>query len=175
MGGADKGLVLLNGKPLVAHVLDKLSPQVDEILINANRTLADYAQFGHPVVQDSIPDFAGPLAGLHSGLSHARHPLAMMVPCDSPFLPDDMVTRLVQALEQTRADLAVVKTGGWRQPVFSLCRTHLLPHLTRYLEQGGRKVDDWYASLNTVEVAFDDIPDAFTNINTREELASLKQ
>lgn len=175
MGGADKGLVLFQGRPMVAHVLQRLAPQVDEILLNANREIEAYRQFGHSVVSDTITGFAGPLAGLHAGMLHAANPLIAMTPCDSPFLPEDLVNRLKQALLSHGADVAVVRTGNWQQPVFSLCRTALLPDLTRFLEEGGRKVDRWYAGLDTVEVAFDDQADAFANINTREDLACMEQ
>lgn len=175
MGGVDKGLVPFQGKPMVVHVLERLEPQVDEILLNANREVETYRQLGHPVVSDTIAGYAGPLAGLHAGMHLASHPLVAMTPCDSPFLPEDLVERLKQALLSNDADIAVVRTGNWQQPVFSLCRTSLLPHLTRFLEAGERKVDRWYASLDTVEVAFDDQPDAFANINTREDLACMEQ
>lgn len=175
MGGVDKGLVSFQGKPLVAHVLDRLKPQVDMVLVNANREIDSYRQLGCPVVSDDITGFVGPLAGLHSGMVCANTPLIVIAPCDSPFLPEDLVSRLKEALVKHDADVAVVKTGQWQQPVFSLCRTALLPNLTQFLQQGGRKVDAWYASLNTVEVPFDDQAEAFTNINTREELACLER
>lgn len=174
MGGADKGLIPFQGKPLVAHVLEKLKPQVDELLLNANREIEAYRQFGFPVVSDTIAGFAGPLAGLHCGMINARHPLIVTAPCDSPFLPEDLVGRLLQALRRQNADLAVVKTGNRQQPVFSLCRTSLLPNLTRFLQGGGHKVDAWHAGLKTVYVAFDDEASAFANINTPEELACLE-
>src|SRR6185295_14379492 len=94
MGTVDKGLQLLRGKPMVAAVIERLAPQVDEILINANQNLDAYARFGHRVVPDAIGGFAGPLAGLHAGLSMAKHPLVLTVPCDSPFLPADLYARL---------------------------------------------------------------------------------
>lgn len=174
MGNVDKGLLPLHGEPLVAHVIRRLRPQVDEILVNANREIPRYAAFGHPVISDSIGGFAGPLAGLHCGLSAARHPLVACVPCDSPFLPADLVQRLSQALEEHAADIAVAKTGTQRQSVFCLCRKALLPDLTHFLQAGGRKVEAWHATLNTIEVAFDDEAEAFANINTREELACLQ-
>lgn len=175
MGGVDKGLLPFQGKPLVAHVLERLRPQVDELLVNANRETERYAAFGYPVIADAIGGFAGPLAGLHSGMTVARHPLVLTVPCDSPFLPADLAARLRQALDEHGADLAVAKTGDRAHPVFCLCRASLLPNLTGYLQNGGRKIDAWYAGLNTVEVAFDDQPQAFANINTPEELACLQQ
>ncbi len=168
MGGVDKGLQLLHGKPMVVAVLARLTPQVDEILINANQNLQTYAGFGHRVVPDAIGGFAGPLAGLHAGLSAASHPLVLTVPCDSPFLPLDLFSRLKREMNEN--DLAVAKTGDQPHPVFSLVRVSVLDHLARFLSSGGRKIDAWYATLRVVEVQFDDEADAFRNINTREEL-----
>jgi molybdopterin-guanine dinucleotide biosynthesis protein A len=168
MGGVDKGLVLLRGKPMAAWVLERLKPQANEILINANQNLEAYARFGYPVVPDAIGGFAGPLAGLHAGLAAASHALVVTVPCDSPFLPLDLVARLNQALGDN--DLAVAKTGNQPHPVFSLVRRSVRDHLTKFLSGGGRKIDAWYATLEVVEVSFDDEADAFRNINTREEL-----
>ena len=168
MGGVDKGLQPLHGKPMAAWVLERLAPQVDEIIVNANQNLDAYARFGHHVVPDAIGGFAGPLAGLHAGLSVAAHPLAVTVPCDSPFLPPDLVARLRDALGAS--DLAVAKTGDQPHPVFSLVRRAVRAHLEQFLSSGGRKIDAWYATLKVVEVSFDDEAEAFRNINTREEL-----
>ena len=168
MGSVDKGLQLLHGKPMVAQVLARLAPQVTEIIINANQNLADYEKFGHRVVPDAIGGFAGPLAGLHAGLGAAGHPLALTAPCDSPFLPLDLFSRLHEALKEN--DLAVAKTGHQAHPVFSLVRVSVLDHLSEFLAAGGRKIDAWYSTLRVIEVPFDDEADAFRNINTREEL-----
>ncbi|HEY5763459.1 MAG TPA: molybdenum cofactor guanylyltransferase MobA [Rhodocyclaceae bacterium] len=170
MGGTDKGLQMLRGRTMVEWVIERIVPQVDTLIINANQNLERYASFGHPVVPDRIPDFAGPLAGLHAALSAAATPLVATVPCDSPFLPGDLVRRLREAMVGNEANLAVARTFDQPHPVFCLCRRDLLPHLTGYLEGGGRKIDHWYASLKVVEVAFDDVADAFENINTRDEL-----
>jgi molybdopterin-guanine dinucleotide biosynthesis protein A len=170
MGSVDKGLVLLRGRPMVQHVLERLAPQVGEILINANRHVVEYAALGHRVIPDAIGGFAGPLAGLHVALTHAAHPTVATVPCDSPFLPADLVSRLRAALDAGAAELAVARTFDQPHPVFALVRKRVLPHLTQFLEGGGRKIDAWYATLATVEVAFDDEADAFRNINTADEL-----
>lgn len=170
MGGVDKGLQLLNGRPLVRYVINRLAPQVDELLINANQNGERYASFGHRVVPDQIPDFAGPLAGLHAALSAAAYPLVATAPCDSPFLPADLVFRLFSALTTSDADLAVARTFDQPHPVFCLCRRTVLPHLSEFLAAGGRKFEHWYATLKAVEVAFDDEADAFANINTRDDL-----
>lgn len=171
MGGIDKGLQELRGRPMAAWVVERLAPQVDELLINANQNGERYAAFGYPVVADRIAGFAGPLAGLHAALSTASHPLVATAPCDSPFLPADLIARLSAALASTGAELAVARTFAQAHPVFCLCRRALLPHLTAFLDSGGRKIDLWYSTLQVVEVAFDDEADAFENINTRDELA----
>src|SRR3954468_5143254 len=168
MGGVDKGLQLLHGKPMIEHVLERLRPQVGEIVINANQNLDRYRTFGHRVVSDAIGGFAGPLAGLHAGLQAITQPLAVTVPCDSPFLPSDLVARLQQHLGAY--DLAVAKTGDQPHPVFALVRRSVAANLEAFLKGGGRKIDAWYASLKAIEVNFDDEADAFRNINTLDEL-----
>ncbi len=175
MGGVDKGLVEFRGRTMVEQVLERLRPQVDELIINANRNGERYAAFGYPVFADAIEGFAGPLAGLHAGLSRASHPLVATAPCDSPFLPADLVARLHAALAAAGADLAVARTFDQPHPVFCLCRRHVLPHLEAFLAAGGRKVDLWYATLKIVEVRFDDEEEAFRNINTRDELRDLSK
>ena len=175
MGGVDKGLQLLRGKPMVAWVIERFQPQVDEVLINANQNIDRYAALGHRVIPDEIAGYAGPLAGLHRGLTEAAHDLVATVPCDSPFLPLDLVARLQAALERNHTEIAVAKTGEQPHPVFCLCRKEVLPGLTAFLGAGGRKIDAWYAKLKVVEVAFDDNPDAFRNINTGEELRAHEQ
>lgn len=173
MGSVDKGLQRLGELPLVQHVLHRLQPQVQHTLINANRNLAVYAALGVPVCSDAMPDFAGPLAGLQTGLMHCASPYLVAVPCDSPFLPHDLVQRLAHALQSEDADLAVAETGqdSERQahPVFCLVKVSLLPHLTQFLEGGGRKFEAWYATLRVAKVHFADEA-AFCNINTLDEL-----
>lgn len=173
MGGGDKGLRLFRGKPMAAHAIERLAPQVDFLLINANQNREAYAQFGYPVIIDAITGFAGPLAGLHAGLLTAQTPLLVTAPCDSPFLPLDLVSRLYSVLMEEAADLAVAKTGDQPHPVFSLVRREVLASLTDFLESGGRKIDRWYSALKVVEVPFDDEA-AFANINTPEELERLE-
>ena len=171
MGHVDKGLQPLHGRPLIAWVLQRIEPQAGEVLINANRNLQAYSAFGHRVIVDGMGGFAGPLAGMHSALSQARHDLVLMVPCDTPHLPDDLAARLAAPLRgDERIDLSVARTGTQPHPVICLMRKRVLPHLGAFLEGGGRKVDAWYATLNVAEVAFDDCPLAFRNINTPEEL-----
>ena len=171
MGHVDKGLEIFRGKRLVDHVYERFAPQVGGIIINANQNHDAYKTFGVRVVSDAIGNFAGPLAGLHAGLSVSRRPFLASVPCDSPFLPEDLVERLMARLNESRAELAVARTGDQPHPVFCLARRSVLEHLTNFLKGGGRKIDAWYASLDVIEVNFDDRAEAFSNINTREELA----
>jgi len=175
MDGLDKGLVLLDGKPMVAHVIARLAPQVHSLIINANRNQDSYAAFGHPVWADEQPDFAGPLAGLQAGLHRCTSPYLVTAPCDSPYLPHDLVQHLAQALASADTDLAVASTSEDHyltiqpQPVFMLLKTSLLTDLNDYLQGGGRKIETWYRRLNYCETLFTD-SDAFRNINTREQL-----
>ena len=168
MGGVDKGLQPLRGRPMIEWVLERLTPQVAEIIINANQNIERYESYGHRVVPDEIGGFAGPLAGLHAGLKAAAHPLVVTVPCDSPFLPEDLVQRLLASLKSN--DLAVARTGDQPHPVFALMKRQVRESLEAFLATGGRKIDAWYAALTVVEVSFDDEADAFRNINTLEEL-----
>ncbi len=174
MGGADKGLQALRGRPMVQWVLERLTPQVDEILVSANQNLDVYRTLGQPVIADTMQEagggFAGPLAGLHAGLERCTRPLLASVPCDAPFLPADLVARLRSALESKSAQLAVACTGAQAHPVFALMRREVRGHLGEFLSRGGRKIDAWYATLAVTKVAFDDEAAAFSNINTRAEL-----
>lgn len=168
--GVDKGLQPFRGLPMVQHAIERLAPQVGALLINANRNLDRYRALGWPVVSDAIEGFAGPLAGLHAGMRHARTRYVVTVPCDSPFLPLDLVERLSAALAAAPgARLAVARTGEQAHPVFALAERALLGDLEAFLASGRRKIDAWYAPLNVVEVDFGD-ESAFRNINTPQEL-----
>jgi len=173
MGGADKGLVMLDGRPLVAHVAEALAPQVNELLINANRNLDRYAALGYPVVQDEMEGFQGPLAGMLSAMRRAAHPLLLVVPCDAPLLPPDFATRMRRALEESGADLAVATDGSRLQPVHALLRCRLAGDLEEFLAGEERKIDRWYARHSMAKVAFP--PETFYNVNTPEQLAGLEE
>lgn len=175
MGGVDKGLVNFQGKPLVQHVIERIQPQVDEVFINANRELPTYQSFGVPVFTDEQADFIGPLAGFYIGLSHAKHPYLLTVPCDSPHLPIDVVSRLYQALDRLNADIAVARSDGHAHPVISLCRTTLLASLRNAIQQGERKVSAWQKSQHYTEVNFDNNAEAFINLNTLHDVAELEK
>jgi len=174
MGGVDKGLVELAGHPLVEHVLERLRPQAALVLVNANRNAGIYGALGVTVVADSLEGYLGPLAGLLAGMEHADTELVVMVPCDSPFVPRDLVGRLVAGLDTVEADLAVAHDGERQQPVFLLARTALAGDLRGWLAEGGRKIDAWFARHRVTDVDFSDRPDAFLNINTPEERAEVE-
>lgn len=175
MGGLDKGWAELGGRPFIAHVLERLAPQVGTLMINANQNIERYRALGHPVVTDRVDGFAGPLAGLESALRAAGTSYVLTVPCDSPFLPADLAQRLGAALEAAGADVAVARTGTQPHPVFALVACSLLGSLRDFLAAGGRKIDAWYAPLRVTHAQFDDEADAFANINTREELAQFQR
>ena len=173
MGSVDKGLQLFRGTPMVEQVLQRLEPQVGTVIINANQHRDVYESFGCSVCPDEFSGFAGPLAGLHAGLMHCETPYLVTSPCDSPFLPMDLVEKLSVALAAARADIAVAVTGDsarpQRHPVFCLLSRHLKDDLAAYLGDGGRKMNAWFARHAQIDVHFSDEA-AFANMNTREEL-----
>ena len=175
MNSMDKGLIQLQQKPLIAHVIARLKPQVDEILINANREIMQYEAFGLPVLQDENMVFLGPLAGFSLGLQHGKHDYVLTVPCDSPLLPLDLAQRLMAALLEHLADIAVASSDSNAHPVFCLMRKTVLPSLMDYLAKDNRKVSTWQKGLRYVEVDFQKSADAFVNLNTFEDLAGLEQ
>ena len=171
MGGADKGLQPFRGQPLVAHVIERLAPQVDRLIINANRNLDAYAAFGLPLLKDALDGFPGPLAGLYTALREATTPWVATAPCDSPLLPDDLVARLHAAATAEGKPLAIATADGRAHPVFCLCSTALAEPLGAYLADGGRRVMDWCSAMQAVAVDFSDRPGAFGNFNTLDDLA----
>ena len=187
MGGTDKGLQNFNGTPLALHTLLRLSPQVGEIMINANRNLAAYESFGVPVWPDAgaMGEYAGPLAGFMTALERCETPYLLTVPCDTPLFPGDLVERMAKALAESDADFAVAAAPEEGpdgivkirpQPVFCLMHTNVLESLVQFTRAGGRKIDAWTAQHKTVVVPFD-LPDddkrGFYNANTLSELHQL--
>lgn len=168
--GTNKALRLFDGKPMVSHVIERLSPQVDQIVLNVNQDHEKFGVFNLPLISDEVSGFAGPLAGLHAGLQHTQTPWLLTCPCDSPFLPSDLATRLARAAEENDHDLAVAYTGTQAHPVFALVKASLLAGLSEFLGGGGRKIDAWYAPLSVARVDFGD-ESAFRNINTPEDLS----
>ncbi len=174
MGGEDKGLLKLKDKTLAQWVLARIAPQVDEILISANRNLDTYCGFGYPVMPDKTEGFAGPLAGIARGLLDAKHELILSAPCDTPFLPDDLVARLLAALSADNYDLVVPVVDGAGQHAICLMRRQVGANLAAYLAQGGRKVQEWQAGLRCAQADFTDVAPFFVNLNRPEQLAALE-
>ena len=183
MGGVDKGLEMLNGICLAQHALRRLQSQAGPCCISANRQLEEYARFGVPVLPDSVPDFAGPLAGLLAALQYCATPYLASVPCDVPWFPDTLVARLSQALADSGASAAVavaMQADGddahvWRtQPTFCLVRSDLRTALEQFMADGGRKAGAWLAELGAVPVRFEDGARAFANANTPQQLQALR-
>jgi molybdopterin-guanine dinucleotide biosynthesis protein A len=185
MGGGDKGLLDLAGKPMLAHVIERLAPQVGRLIINANGDPSRFAAFGLPVVADTIPDFAGPLAGVLAGMrwSRANTPAACWIATaagDAPLLPRDLVERCIQALEGRAEDVALAQSVGELHPVIGLWPVALAEDLETQLAAGVRKVLTWTDRHGTMPVPFPlaqvggvDL-DPFFNANTPQELADLR-
>ena len=177
MGGIDKGLQTHLGVPLALHALERLTPQVASLMLNANRNLASYEAMGAPVWPDEIADYPGPLAGMLAGLAHCGTPYLVTVPCDSPNFPNDLVARLAQGLADIDGDMATAYTredGVLRaQPVFCLLKASLRNSLSAFISSGERKTGLFAAQHRSAKVVFDDAA-AFANANTLSELAELQ-
>ncbi len=176
MGGVDKGLVTLAGRPMIARVLDAVRPQVDRVIINANRSLDAYAAYGCPVVPDAAGDYPGPLAGMAAGLAAAGTAAwVLFVPCDTPLLPPDLCRRLLAAARAQDAEIAIASDGTRSHPVFALIDRTLESSLERFLAGEERKILRWMGRHRLIEVDFSDCPRRFANVNTPEELAALER
>lgn len=178
MGGIDKGLIPFHNKPLIESAIERLRPQVDSILINANRNITKYAHYGFPVLVDETPDFSGPLAGFSVGLKHCQTPYLLTSPCDSPLLPTDLAEKMMAELESKNLDLVFASTiengKTWAQPVFCLMHSNLRDSLRSFLEKGDLKIDNWFKELQSGTVIFNDAL-AFANVNTPAELEALEK
>jgi molybdopterin-guanine dinucleotide biosynthesis protein A len=177
MGGGDKPLRLLGGRPLLDHVIERMRPQVAALVLNANGDPSRFAAYGLPVIADSVPDFAGPLAGILAGLDWTADyrpdcPVVVSVPTDAPFLPADLVSRMMRAMTAEAADLACAASGGQAHPVIGLWPVRLRSELRHALvDEGVRKVDVWTARYRLTTVPFPDKPvDPFFNANRPEDL-----
>ena len=174
MGGQDKGLIEFNGKPLVSILIGSLEPQIDRILINANRNSERYQAFGYPVISDQLDDYQGPLAGFASAMSVVDTEFILTLPCDGPVLEQDYVSRFVTNQAQSGADICVANDGERLQPVHALIRVGLLDSLNTFLDSGQRKIDRWYAMHDYASVDFSDCRHMFQNINTPSDQESMQ-
>ncbi len=172
MGGQDKGLVMLDGKPMIEIIIDVLKPQTAKLLINANRNHDRYSQYGLELVPDELSGYCGPLAGMASALKTINTDYMVTAPCDSPFIPLDLVQRLADALENKSTEISVAHDGERIQPVFCMLKKTLLQSLTDYLTAGERKIDRWFKQHDFAVADFSDKPETFDNINTLEDVES---
>mgnify|MGYP001813635643 CR=1 FL=1 len=175
MGGSDKGMVEVGGWPLIDRVIAAFAPQVQQLLINANRNIQAYERYGYQVVPDGLTGFQGPLAGMLTGLRNAAHDHVAFVPCDVVALPPDLVTRLWEALQAADADICIVHDGTRLHPVFALMKRTLAGAVEQYLESGGRTVEDWVLQQSYAVADYSDCPQGFVNLNTPADLEDLAQ
>jgi len=173
LGGLDKGLVELNKVPLVKHLIDRVKPQVADIMISANRNLKNYADFGYPVYEDDVAGFAGPLAGILKALQQCESEWLLIVPADSPFIPNDLAQRLFQNIEGNK--VVIPHDGKYLHPTFALIHKSLAASLKDFLQQGERKARVWMQQQTHTIVDFSEQEKAFININTDDELKSAEQ
>ncbi len=170
MQGRDKGWVRLANKPMIEWIIDRLQPQVDELIINANRTINRYKQLNYPVIEDEAKGFHGPLAGILSGLKACKNELLVYVPCDTPFFPDDLVASMLEKQQAASAEIVSISDGERTHPVFALIKTSLQQSLQEYLESGQRKIDCWYQQHDYQLLEYPGGQNFFENINTQEQL-----
>ena len=175
MGGEDKGLIELNDRPMLDYIISALRPQAGDIIINANRNRERYRAFGYPVIEDMLGDYFGPLAGMATGMQAAARPFMLAVPCDSPFIPAHLAATLYHAMRNENTGLSVAHDGERMQPVFALLNCKLLPDLLAYLDEGGRKIDTWYARHRPALADFSQSAEMFLNLNTPEDKARLEK
>lgn len=172
MGGLDKGLLTWRGRPLVEHVLAALAPQVERVLISANRNLERYREYGHAVLPDAGTDSRGPLAGVLAALAHCRTDYLLTVPCDAPQIHRDFALRMLTPAIRQGAQAAVAHDGQRMQPVFSLLHRDLRAPLHDFLQRGERRARDFLVQMSAIEVALDDCADMFANLNQPEDLTA---
>ena len=175
MGGQDKGLLFLAGRPLVEHVFERLAPQVTTVAISANRNLEAYRQLGCPVWTDTLPDYAGPLAGMLAALEHIDTDWLITVPVDTPLLPRDLAARLLAAARKADRPAAVATVAGHQEPAFNLVHRDRLAHLAGALAGGEHRLGAWLAQQAAVPVDFTDQAPAFDNLNTPTDLQRLEK
>lgn len=173
LGGIDKGLIPLQKTPLVQHVINRVEPQVENIIISANQNLEVYADFGFAVFEDDLSDFAGPLAGILKALQHCQNDWLLTVPADSPFVAADLAQRLSQHVQDNK--IIIAHDGERLQPTFALIHKSMAPSLTEFLQQGERKTRAWMQQQPHAIVDFSDQADTFININTADDLKNAEK
>ena len=174
LDGEDKGMIKLLDRTLIDYIISALKPQVGKIIINANRNIEHYQSYGFPVIADMMGDYFGPLAGMATGMKNADTPYILAVPCDSPFIPSTLVSTMFNTLTENQAEICVAHDGNRMQPVFALISCKLLPSLLTYIDEGGRKIDNWYVTHKLALADLSDSPDTFMNLNTPADKIALE-
>ncbi len=174
MGQTDKGLLTLAGRPFIEHVIARIRPQIPRLALNSYAP-EDYRRYGLPVFTDAIAGGLGPLAGLHAALTHCDSQWVLTLPCDTPLLPTDLVSRMVESVEREQRDVCTVSDGQRLHAVIILANKKVLPRLESFLNSGQRRVQDWLAGEQPAIADFSDTPDAFINLNTPEQLTKLEK
>lgn len=174
MTGIDKGLIQIQGKSCIQYVIDALTPWTTSILINANRNITDYQQYGYPVIQDEQQGYLGPLAGIETALTYASSELILTLPCDAPLIAPELITRLLETIADSEYDACIAHDGHYLQPVFTLLRKNQLASLHDFIKTGGRKTRTWLLSLNHCLVDYSDHPEQFFNMNSPEDRIQLE-
>jgi len=173
LAGLDKGLLELNKKPLVRHIIERIQPQVSNIIISANRNIEAYSKFGFSVYEDETSDFAGPLAGILKALQQCQSEWLLVIPADSPFVSRNLAQRLSQNINDNK--LAIPHDGKYLQPTFALIHKSLATSLQDFLQQGERKARVWMQQQEHTVIDFSDQASTFININTEDELQNAEQ
>ena len=175
MGGKDKGLIKLNGKPMIEYAIEILKPQAGKLIINANRNHDMYSNYGYEIISDEMSGYCGPLAGMASVLKKIKTTYMVTAPCDSPYIPVDLVQRLVSSLKSEKAEISVAHNGERIQPVFCLLKKELISSMNDFLAKGERKIDKWFNQHALAIADFSDIPETFDNLNTPEDIESAEK
>lgn len=175
MDGNDKGLLQLLDSTMIEHVIERLKPQVGQILISANRHLERYQQFGYAVLVDDYDDYRGPLAGMSRGLSQSESEYLLTVPCDGPLLPHDLAQRMLNFAQQEKTKAVLAFDGKYRQPTYNLIHKDLLPALNQSLQNKQHKLGKWLMDNGALSLDFADQKSAFLNVNTLDDLDLLSR
>ena len=175
MGGKDKGLLELAGKPMISYVLGSLNNHINDIMISTNSADIRYQQMSHRCIEDILKGNLGPLAGIHSALSNSQHSRVLITACDSPFLQTALCSRLIKAMDSSNAMMAVAHDGEHIQNTFSVIDVRLKPNLEQYLQRGGRRLMTWFKEQHAIEVDFADVKDSFLNINSTQDFKNAKK
>ncbi len=163
VGGSDKGLVLYNNKPLIEHVFEAVKHQVDDIVISANRNIESYKSYSVKVIGDSTEDYQGPLAGIAACLKYCKHELVLVVACDMPNLPGNLVTRLISEINNNSFSIATVDN---HHQLALIIKDNMIDSVQQRLKNKQLKLIQWVESVPYNTVSFDDMPDAFINLNS---------